>query len=337
MHAPARWRSARSSRAVLSACVCFVRLIHQQRDLIPSHESRRLESGSAAVLGAQACLVGLIHHRREMMHAGGLKSGLDAVLGAQACMVCLIYHRREMMHAGGLHALQKDLQSFHSRVAASHITHVRYKRSAIFSLCMVCSPTVLHCVQKICNCFVTHDLQPDSHSLHSKDLQSFLYAWSAARQSFIAFKRSAIIFSHMICSPTVLHCVQKIFNLFAMRGLQPDSPALRSKDLQSFRCCVSASQKAQVTRKRPAIISSRINNLNFVQAAPKRSAILSPLSQTHAKKRGKCPPACSRRSFEKPTCASRSSCMRTPSQHVRMSVCASFFSGPPHPRNSEGA
>lgn len=98
-------------------------------------------------------------------------------LGQQTCWASCPWQRGAVCVA---HALQKDLQSFHRRVAAPHITHLRYKRSAIVLPRMICSSTVLHGVQKICNLFCMHGLQPDSPALRSKDLQSFCCSVSAS-------------------------------------------------------------------------------------------------------------------------------------------------------------
>ena len=56
------------------------------------------------------------------------------------------------------------------------VAHALQKRSTVISL-PCCSFTYYSCeVQKICNRFATHDLQPDSPALRSKDLQSFCHA-----------------------------------------------------------------------------------------------------------------------------------------------------------------
>ena len=84
-------------------------------------------------------------------------------------------HGKEVRSVLRMHS-KKDLQSFHCRVAASHITRVRYKRSAIVLPRMICSPTVLHCVQKICNRFAAVSQLHKKPKRHSKDLQSFRHA-----------------------------------------------------------------------------------------------------------------------------------------------------------------
>ena len=143
-----------------------------------------------------------------MLFRSGLSGFRRRSLGSRWCWALCPWQKGAVCV---VHALQKDLQSFHRIVAASQITHVRYKRSAIVSPPMVCSSTVLHCVQKICNHFATHDLQPDSPAFASRACRfvcAHLFAWACAQQLTPA------LFSQEVCSICVKQSTKDFLNTF---------------------------------------------------------------------------------------------------------------------------